>query len=70
MPQLHSPIPTRLYAEVAAWGLRLMDDYPTHRILWGGDFQTTTTQGTGNPALTSLLEYHLRPLHHPLPNRH
>ena len=68
MPQLHSTHLTRLYAEVAAWGLRLMDDYPTHRVLWGGDFQTTTTPGRGNPALTTLLKHHLRPLQPPPPH--
>ena len=67
MPQLHTPQLNRLYAEVAAWGLRLADDHPNHRILWGGDFQSTTTKGTGNPAFTSLLESHLHPLHPPIP---
>jgi hypothetical protein len=42
MPQLHTTLIIRLYAEFAAWGMRLADDHPTHRVLWDGDFQTTT----------------------------
>jgi hypothetical protein len=67
MPQLHTPHMARLYAKVAAWGLRLADDHPQHRALWGGDVQSTTTTGAGHPAFTSLLKSHLQPLHDPIP---
>jgi hypothetical protein len=54
MPQLHTPQLSRLYVEVAAWGLRLADIHPTHRVLWGGGFQSTTQQSTGSPSIKNF----------------
>ena len=69
MPQLHTPQLNRLYAEVAAWGLRMAHAHPHHCALWGGDFQSTTTTGTSHHAFTSLLESHLQPHPYLLPQR-
>jgi hypothetical protein len=56
-----------LYKAVMAWGLRLKDEYPRHRILRGGDFQTATQLGTCHGALSYVLAKHLIALHPHIP---